>query len=264
MFILKLANYFYNIIKKSSDELVFGSSNYWEVSDIEQIKFDFNNFINGMLEISYQDLFKFFDKLSIKYEFCGKALNPPFAISFAFNNDKYVILLNGLSKESAPLSQETISHPETALSFIEDADLDQYVGESSVSDDFWDSPSYLFHATDSDNYDYIFEDGLRGSSNSRGLTNRSVGNAVFVSTNPDVIDAYGDLILKIDTKAMKNDNYTPEIGIEPDVEEGERKQSLAYMLGLDDYSYDFETGIDYDTYIIYGDVPAKYLTVYEE
>lgn len=63
---------------------------------------------------------------------------------------------------------------------------------------------------------------------------------------------------------MKANGYMPEVGIEPDIEEGERKQSLAHMVGLEDYSYDFESGMDTETYIVYGNIPPEYLKVYRE
>jgi len=195
-------------------------------------------------------------------------MEPAWGLSFE-DGEKYVLTFGDKvsSIESLKTSDKECDSPSEAKEFVDNADesdLDKYVGESEVSKDFWEFPGVLYHATDSNNKEEILENGLIGSSDSRGLTNRSVGSAVFTSTNPDVIEAYGDLVFEIDAAAMKAHGYTPEVGVEPDIAEGERKQSLAHMVGLDDYSYDFESGMDLDTVIIYGNIPPEYLKVYRE
>lgn len=270
--IQKICNLYFkliNNIKLSNEQLMlfslkYGDPNFFDMSDKESIWYEFKEFVDGMLDVKYKDVFNFFNKLSIKYKHCGKALQKPFALSFDLNNKKYVLSLSGLSIEEAMNSEIISEPPELAIDFLHSADLDEYFDDSDDSKNFWSSPPILFHATNSSNYDNIFKYGLISGSETRGLSNKFVGSSVFTSSNPDVIDAYGDLIIKIDTQAMKSDNYMPNVGIEPDVLEGERKQSLAYMIGLDDYSYDFETGIDNDTFIIYGNIPAKYLSVYDQ
>lgn len=193
-----------------------------------------------------------------------KKNNEPWGLSFDYIK-KYVIDFDEATYSQIKNLKSTLEcpRPELALDFIESADLDKYISESTTSDDFWKYLSVVYHATSYHNYDDILQDGLQGRYSSRGLSNKSVGASVFVSVNPDIIDVYGDLILKINSKAMKQDGYTPEVGIEPDIEEGEKRQALASMIGIEDYNYDFESGMDYDTYIIYGNIPAKYLSIYK-
>lgn len=132
--------------------------------------------------------------------------------------------------------------------------------EERFNDDFWDSPSELYHATTDDNIEDIRTDGLVPMSATRGISNRSVGAAVFTSLNPEVIDSYGDNIFKINTQAMKKDGYTPFVSQEPAFPEAEKINSLLNMYGIDDtYETSSYDGMDPDTVIVYGKIPNKYL-----
>ena len=126
--------------------------------------------------------------------------------------------------------------------------------------DFWSYPGTLYHATDSDNIESILKYGLNPASDSRGFTNRGVGSAVFTTTNEDSAHSgtYGDAVFEIDTRAMKRDGYTPEVGGEPDVVEWEAKRALAWAFGIEDYEQDGPEN-DPETVIVYGPIPSKYL-----
>ena len=54
--------------------LEYGDPNFFDMSDEDSIWYNFREFIDGMLDVKYKDVFNFFDKLSIKYKLCGKAL----------------------------------------------------------------------------------------------------------------------------------------------------------------------------------------------
>ena len=141
---------------------------------------------------------------------------------------------------------------------------EKYVNVDDLSN-FWESPSTLYHATDPENIESILQHGLWPESQTRGITNRGVGSAVFTSLNPDVLDAYGSALFAIDTQGMKRDGYMPEVGLEPDVVDYEAKTALVSALGLEEqYSVDVEQGMDPDTVIVYGSIPPKYLGLVAE
>lgn len=135
--------------------------------------------------------------------------------------------------------------------------------EQKTNDDFWEYPSTLYHATNSqENLDSILKNGLEGRSESRGITNRSVGSAVFTSVDPESIQDYAGSdggIVSIDTKMMKQDGYTPFVGMEPEVLEKEIASALANKLGIDYEQEYHDSGMDPNTFIVYGDIPAKYI-----
>lgn len=129
---------------------------------------------------------------------------------------------------------------------------------------FWDFPYPLYHATYKVNVESIMVDGLSPRNESRGLRNRSVGASVFTTTELEQAfdGVYGDVVLEIDTVAMKRDGYTPRVHAEPDVLEAEAANSLMSALGEDDYHYDSEN--DPRTAIISGSIPPQYLRIVEE
>lgn len=139
--------------------------------------------------------------------------------------------------------------------------------EQKTNDDFWEYPSTLYHATDSqENLDSILENGLEERSESRGITNKFVGNAVFTSVDPESIQDYAGSdggIVSIDTNMMKQNGYTPFVGVEPEVLEKEVASALANKLGIDYEQEYLDSGMDPNTFIVHGDIPAKYIKRYE-
>lgn len=93
----------------------------------------------------------------------------------------------------------------------------------------------------------VLANGLEARDESRGLNNRHVGSAVFLTSEQDKAEAYGDVVA-IDTAAMKKDGLTPFVTQEPDIFEEEMLGAIAHRLDYDDYHYE------------YGDIPAKYLS----
>jgi len=179
-----------------------------------------------------------------------------------YKGKKYIIELDD--------DDETVnvSSPEDWLqSVMWDERAFEYVRESNFNEDFWESPSPLYHATPEENVEEILEDGLEARSETRGLSNRGMGEAVFASTEPEgYIESYGDAVIEIDMPQMKADGYTPEVGQEEDIERYEQESSLINLLGLDNEMYPEqpEGGMDYNTIAIFGDIPPKYLKVLEQ
>lgn len=134
--------------------------------------------------------------------------------------------------------------------------------DAKNNQDFWDSPSTLYHATDCDNVDSILSDGLQGGPGT-GLGNRSI-SGIFTSTDAEgYIDSYGDCKIVINTNKMKADGFTPEAFMEPEVVEHEYKSALANMLDID-VEFDMDNSIDYSTIILnVNKIPPKYLSKLE-
>lgn len=146
-------------------------------------------------------------------------------------------------------------------SSIDPADYFEHVyGDGS---DFWDSPVPLYHATPGRNLSSILKKGLLPQDESRGLRNRGVSDAVFTTSNLDRASdgMYGDVVLEIDTLAMRRESVMPDVSAEPDVIEAEAAQALAHALGDDNYVFEAEN--DPTTLILHGAVPPRFLRVIE-
>jgi hypothetical protein len=136
--------------------------------------------------------------------------------------------------------------------------------EDEFNKEFWSFPQELYHATDDSNLYAIMKEGLNVSNKTRGMSNRWVGSALFTSENIEQLEygSYGDAIIAIDMAAMKAaGGELPYVGREPDVQEGESRESLAHALDLQNYSYDYESGMDAQTIIVYGSVPPQFLHI---
>ena len=146
--------------------------------------------------------------------------------------------------------------------FVANADVDSAIEaiQEKENKDFWESPVPLYHATRDENAEDILRDGLEARNQTRGLANRGTGSAVFTSLNPDAIaESYGPTVIEIDTAAMKRDGLTPFSFRETPIVEAEAREGLAHVLGIEDFYQDIEAGLDPDTIIINGAIPAKYL-----
>ena len=148
--------------------------------------------------------------------------------------------------------------------WIYDYDLsvvqDEY--DQQFNREFWGSGAgILYHATDSENYESIKQEGLGARAGTRGMSNRSTGAAVFTTANPNEAESgvYGDLVVRIRADKMAKDGVTPFVFREPDVVEGELRSALAHAVGDEEFVYDYEQGISPDTVIIDGSIPPKYL-----
>ena len=140
---------------------------------------------------------------------------------------------------------------------------EHWVGEQNFNKDFWEGPGELYHATTEENAKSIDEQGIGTRNDTRGLTNRHTGSAVFTMNDPELLEhgSYGNVVYAIDMAAMKRDGYTPEVAMEEGATESELKSSLAHRVGIEDYHYESvdPSGEDPSTVVIYGDIPKKYL-----
>lgn len=159
---------------------------------------------------------------------------------------------------------------EDVLSFIYDLDMDDLMeitgyDVDQFNDEFWGSVgpgSMVWHNTTDSAWEDIQEDGILETRNeTRGLANRFVGNAVFVTTDPDetALGSYGNVILEIDLFKMKRDNFTPMIQQEEPWVEFELRQAVANLFGRTE-DIDFEhPDISPNTLVIFSDIPIKYI-----
>lgn len=131
------------------------------------------------------------------------------------------------------------------------------------NNDFWASGRQVYHATTATNADAIMQEGLNAASNTRGISNRSVGDAIYVTTNPDEArdGSYGDTILTINTKALAEDRGRLYASEEPDVADAYMRTALAHQLGVDSYEPDTERGMSPDTVVLRGgSIAPKFIT----
>jgi hypothetical protein len=162
------------------------------------------------------------------------------------------------------------------LDNLSDYDVEMLLPERE-EESFWDSVpekenvSFIYHATPRKNVESIKKRGLEPRNETRGISNRSTGDAIFCFTDEDEnalsgSGSYGDCVFSIDLGLMKKDGYMPEVTQEESVNICELKRSLAHMIGLDNYYCEVESweGISEDTLIIHGHVPPKYLNLETE
>jgi hypothetical protein len=181
---------------------------------------------------------------------------------FVWSKDKSKLVINGklvidLDYQSVyPLDEWFVNEREDSL--IQDfAEYDTF----DFNKKFWERPDYLYHSTDEENVESITANGLNKESRTRGISNRSVGSAVYTTLNLDMANAghYGNSVFEIDTVSMKKDGLTPQVELEPDVQEKVVREIIAHKLGMEDYQYDVEQGMDEDTVVVFGAIPPKYL-----
>ena len=130
-----------------------------------------------------------------------------------------------------------------------------------------DVTNIVYHGTPSDNLENILEEGLVCMSESRGISNRNVGGAIFTSVEQDEVSSYGDAILEINLEKMKEDGVLPGVFQEPDIEYWKDCDTFAYKFGLwlgDSVNYEYEQGMSPNTYIIMGRIPPEYIKVVSE
>jgi hypothetical protein len=219
---------------------------------------DMESFIDDNRKVDVIQLIKIiFEKLSIEYNIIPLVDNTTLIIT-----SKYYLLINDPTKtvlRAKPiksLGDDISESPEdfipTKLSFL--SDYSDYINKN-----FWETPETLYHATTDENVNDIIESGLIPSNETRGISNRGVGAAVFTSSNSDEIDSYGNNIFEIDTNLMKQDGYMPIVGKEPDVEQHDLVSTLANFYELDNVYIDIEQGQSPNTYVVYGKIPSKYI-----
>ncbi len=150
-----------------------------------------------------------------------------------------------------------IKHPEEYIVDIDPNDFYDFDAERLFNREFWESPCPLYHGTR--DIDGVLADGLEARSESRGLTNGHVGDAVFTSVEFNIADGYGDVV-QINTAAMKRDGFKPFVAEEPDARADRLRSGVAHGLGIEWYPEHIDpAGADPDTVIIFASIPTKYL-----
>lgn len=150
---------------------------------------------------------------------------------------------------------------------IYDHDLGRYVPYQDFNKQYWDNVrpgERMYHSTDPEHLEAIKAEGLTPASGSRGLSNSGMGDAVFTSSEPELTDSYGPVLLAIDVGAMKADGYMPQATKEEPFEDSEMRAVLACKMGVSDYcpySQYASEGLDQNTVAFYGAIPVKYITV---
>ncbi len=123
-------------------------------------------------------------------------------------------------------------------------------------------PSVVYHGTEKENLENIKSNGLECRSDSRGMTNRSVGCAIFTSSEESEATDYGNILLEIDVAGMERDGVLPEVSQEPQIEEYNMADLFCSMFGLsfgDDIIFDIEYGMSPNTFIFHGSISPKYI-----
>lgn len=128
-----------------------------------------------------------------------------------------------------------------------------------------DIPSIVYHGTPDENVEDILREGFECRSDSRGLSNRGVGGAVFTTSEESEAEGYGK-VLRIDVAAMERDEVLPRVSQEPEIEYYNACDAFASRFGLylgDSVYYDVEQGMSPNTFILNGPVPPEYITIVE-
>lgn len=144
-------------------------------------------------------------------------------------------------------------------------DLDEYFNDIDFNKQFWDDAHtglVLYHATDEENWPSIQRRGLFARSETRGINNRGMDEAVFTSSDGDSLSAYGDCLIEIDVGKMKEDGYMPEVGPESPLADSYKYEGIAHKIGMEDYSHSSEyqsEGVFDSTIAFFNNIPRKYL-----
>ena len=150
---------------------------------------------------------------------------------------------------------------------ISDLSLDSYIPMPDFNEEFWSSvteKSRVYHATPSENVESILSTGLNATSETRGLSNRFMGDSVFTSTNPEAISSYGDAIIEINVWAMAQSKYMPIVSGEDPLSEDQQRESIAHKLGLEDFHSEDRgwEGLDPDTVVFSQGIPPQFLRLF--
>ena len=136
--------------------------------------------------------------------------------------------------------------------------------------EFWEYPRTLYHCTPTENVPFIKAKGLTCQSKTRGINNRSVGHAIFTTQEEEEVESvrqsYGPVVFAINTRAMKQDGYTPYVTPEPEVVEALELAFIFEKLGKSvqlSQFIDSSGGINEYTVIVHENIPPKYLSIVE-
>jgi hypothetical protein len=148
---------------------------------------------------------------------------------------------------------------------LSDLEILHYIDPVDYNKQFWEEvgpDSMIYHGTPEDNLESIRAEGLGQRDETRGMSNRGTGAAVFATWNQEAADKYTyphGVVIGIHLGKMKAAKYMPQVAMEGPIEEKLAQEALASKLGLEDFYVDVESGIEEDTVVIYGDIPPQFL-----
>jgi hypothetical protein len=119
--------------------------------------------------------------------------------------------------------------------------------------------NYGYHYTYEDRLPKIFVEGLTPRDETRGISNRGTGLAVFLSMGMPTYS--GDVLLRIDVPTMKKDGYLPPATLEEPVMEKMVMEDIARRFGKENYEHYLEQGYEENTIVVFGTIPPKYISV---
>lgn len=125
----------------------------------------------------------------------------------------------------------------------------------------------LYHGTTLDHVASIAESGLESRNDTRGMSNRQIGSAVFLSAEPGYSMDYGEVLIEVDMDRLLADGVlsAEDAFPEPNVLDAQVLQGIAY--NLDEYDYVPEVGLEAypETTVIFEGpgvvIPPEYMTV---
>ena len=210
---------------------------------------------------SEADLFQYFKEIGLSLDKIAD-----------FPNARPIYVFTGRDKieygvDEFPESPDIVKAHEW-VNRIDDMYLEDYVEITDANEEFWRGVGTgytLYHGTTEENLDNIRQNGIEPRNQTRGISNRGTGSAVFLSSEPTTAQYHYDVVVEVNVGQMKADNYMPQVGGEEPIEESDQRSSLAWKIGLKDYYFEGDTsdGLDPETVIFYGAIPPKYLRVFE-
>ena len=193
----------------------------------------------GQFLSSYQDIYTY-DTVSFDDSNYEKKADPITVINV--DNKSYV------------LDGEYIKEATEWINDLPEYELYSYVGYKDYNDEFWENPpGALWHGTNAENLRVIMEEGLDVRTGPRAMSNRSVGSAIFTSSDPDTSRYHYEAVVEINIAAMASDGYTPKASQEEPFEEENMKSTLASKIGIQDWmgeEYGSE-GLDTETVVFF-------------
>jgi len=210
---------------------------------------------------SEADLFQYFKEIGLSLDKIADFPNArPIYVFTGRDKKEYVV-------DEFPESPDIVEAHEW-VNRINDMYLGDYVEITDANEEFWRDVGTgytLYHGTTEENLDNIRQNGIEPRDQTRGISNRGTGSAVFLSSEPTTAQYYYDVVVEVNVGQMKADNYMPQVGGEEPIEESDQRSSLAWKIGLKDYYSEGDTsdGLDPETVIFYGAIPPKYLRVFE-
>jgi len=122
----------------------------------------------------------------------------------------------------------------------------------------------VFHGTTAEALETIRTEGLDPRSDTRGIVNRGVGDAVYTSETADVAEASYDVVVEIDLPRAIEDGVisVDSLDREPDVIRNEVLTGIASSFAVDDFVPEESIdGTRPDTVVISDRIPPEYLLV---